>query len=147
MKFVISSSDLLKGALAVAKAIPAKATAQIRECFLFELRDGKLDITASDTELTLKTTLDVESSEQNGCIAIPAKHLIELLKELPDQPLTLSVKDASTFECRWSSGQSSLPYFPADDFPQTKGADESAISIDFPAQSLVEGIASTGIKG
>ena len=143
MKFVISSSDLLKGALAVAKAIPAKATAQIRECFLFELRDGKLDITASDTELTLKTTLDVESSEQNGCIAIPAKHLIELLKELPDQPLTLSVKDASTFECRWSSGQSSLPYFPADDFPQTKGADESAISIDFPAQSLVEGIAST----
>ena len=143
MKFVISSSDLLKGALAVAKAIPAKATAQIRECFLFELRDGKLDITASDTELTPQTTLDVESSEQDGCIAIPAKHLIELLKELPDQPLTLSVKDASTFECRWSSGQSSLPYFPADDFPQTKGADESAISIDFPAQSLVEGIAST----
>ena len=49
MKFVISSSDLLKGALAVAKAIPAKATAQIRECFLFELKDGKLDITIQRT--------------------------------------------------------------------------------------------------
>ena len=103
MKFVISSSDLLKGALAVAKAIPAKATAQIRECFLFELKDGKLDITASDTELTLKTTLDVESSEQNGCIAIPAKHLIELLKELPDQPLERQhSQDGSREHCRLS---------------------------------------------
>lgn len=143
MKFVISSSDLLKGALAVSKAIPAKSALQIRECFLFELKDGKLDITASDTELTLKTTLEVESSEQDGRIAIPAKHIIDLLKEMPDQPLGFKVLDATSFECRWASGQSSLPYFPADDFPETTGVDETATAIDFPAQSFVEGIAST----
>lgn len=143
MKFVISSSGLLKGTMAVSKAIPSKSSKQILECFLFELKDGRLEITASDSELTLRTSIEVESAEQDGRIAIPAKHLTDLLKELPDQPLTLSVLNESTFECRWASGQSSLPYFPADDYPEISGAEEGATTIGFPAQSLVEGIAST----
>ncbi len=143
MKLVISSSELLKGTTAVAKAIPAKSVNPILENFLFVLTEDKLEITASDSELTLKTNIDVENVDEPGRIAVPAKHLIDLLKELPDQPLTIRTVSDSTFECSWASGQSSLPYYPAEDYPDIAGTDETAVTVKFPAQSLVEGIAST----
>ena len=55
MKLIISSSELLKGVMAVAKAIPAKSALPILENFLFDLKGNMLEITASDSELTLKT--------------------------------------------------------------------------------------------
>jgi len=143
MKLVISSSELLKGTMAVAKAIPAKSVNPILENFLFVLGEDKLEITASDTELTLKTTIAIDSVAETGRIAVPAKHLIELLKELPDQPLTIETVSDSSFKCAWASGESSLPYFPAEDYPDIAGTDETAVKVTFPAQSLVEGIAST----
>ncbi len=143
MKFIISSSELLKGTLAVSKSIPSKAALPILECFLFELKDGRLTITASDSELTLRTSVEVESTVEEGRIAVPAKHLTELLKELPDQPLSIGVVSDSSFECKWASGNSSLPYFSADDYPEIIGVDETATVVSFPAQTLVEGISST----
>lgn len=143
MKLIISSSELLRGVTAVSKAIPAKSPLPILENFLFKLKDNLLEITASDTELTLRTKIEVESTVEDGQIAVPAKHIIELLKELPDQPLNISTKDDSSFECRWASGSSTLPFFPAEDYPEIVGTDETAVTIDFPAQSLLEGISST----
>ena len=63
MEFNISSAGLLKGILDVAKALPAKTTAlPILENFLFVLKDGRLEITASDQELTLRTSIEVQGS-------------------------------------------------------------------------------------
>ena len=87
MKLIISSSELLRGVMAVAKAIPAKSPLPILENFLFDLKGNMLEITASDSELTLKTQIEVESTAEEGRIAVPAKHMMDLLKELPDQPL------------------------------------------------------------
>ena len=115
MKFVISSSELLRGILAVSKAIPAKSPLPILENFLFVLKGNVLEITASDTELTLKTEVEVESTAEEGQIAVPANHLTNLLKELPDQPLTIKTLNDTSFECSWTTGTSTLPYFPAVD--------------------------------
>ena len=60
MKLIISSSELLKGVMAVAKAIPAKSPLPILDNFLFDLNGNVLEISASDTELTLKTQIEVE---------------------------------------------------------------------------------------
>ena len=143
MKLIISSSELLKGVMAVAKAIPAKSALPILENFLFDLKGNMLEITASDTELTLRTQLEVENTVEEGRIAVPAKHMMDLLKELPDQPLTISTTSDSSFVCSWASGESTLPYFPAEDYPEITGTDETAVTLQFPAQSLIEGIAST----
>ena len=143
MKLIISSSELLKGVMAVSKAIPAKSALPILETFLFTLKDNTLEITASDSELTLRTQIEVESVSEEGQIAVPAKHMMDLLKELPDQPLTINTINDSSFNCSWTSGESTLPYFPAEDYPAITGTDETAINIEFPAQSLVEGISST----
>ena len=143
MKLIISSSELLRGVMAVAKAIPAKSPLPILENFLFDLKGNVLEITASDSELTLKTQVEVESTAEEGRIAVPAKHMMDLLKELPDQPLTINTSSDSSFVCSWASGESALPYFPAEDYPEITGTDDTAVTLQFPAQSLVDGISST----
>ena len=142
MEFNVSSAGLLKSIMDVSKAIPSKTALPILENFLFVLADGKLEITASDTELTLRTTMDIDGGE-DGSIAVPARQMTELLKALPDQPITIRTTGEGTFECVWSNGNSSLPYFPAADFPDIKGAGADAISATFPAQVITEGISST----
>ncbi len=143
MKFTISSTDLLKALMDVSKAIPAKSALPILENFLFVLKDGSLEITASDSELTLRTAIQVEGAEEDGSIAVPARHTIDLLKELPDQPLKIRTVGESSFECSWASGNSVLPFFPADDYPEIKTTGEDAQQVIFPAQSLVDGIQGT----
>lgn len=143
MKLIISSSELLKGVMAVAKAIPAKSPLPILENFLFDLKGNTLEITASDSELTLRTRIEVESTAEEGRIAVPAKHVMDLLKELPDQPLTINTTSDSSFVCSWASGESTLPYFPAEDYPEITGTDDTAVTLQFPAQSLTDAISST----
>ena len=143
MKLTISSTNLLKALMDVSKAIPSKSPLPILENFLFVLKEGVLEITASDSELTLRTRIEAEGAEEDGSIAVPARHMIDLLKELPDVPLSIKTVSDSSFECSWGSGNSALPYFPATDYPEIKSTTEDAITVEFPAESLVEGIQST----
>ena len=69
--------------------------------------------------------------------------LTDLLKALPDQPLTIKTKGEGSFECIWNNGNSSLPYFPAADYPEIKGVGEDAEEVSFPAQTLADGIGGT----
>ena len=107
------------------------------------LKGNRLEVTASDSELTLRTALEVDGAEEDGSIAVPARHMIDLLKELPDQPVRIRTVNDSSFECAWANGNSVLPYFPADDYPEIKGTGEDAQKVEFPAASLVEGIQGT----
>ncbi len=143
MEFIVSSAALLKGIMDVSKAIPAKTTLPILENFLFDLKDEKLTLTASDQELTLRTVVPVSSTAKEGSIAVPARQLTELLKALPDQPITIKSGSDNTFECIWNNGNSSLPYFPAEDYPAIKGASEDATEVSFPATELIDGISGT----
>lgn len=142
MEFNVSSAELLKSILDVSKAIPAKSVLPILENFLFVARDGALEITASDQELTLRTTLPVELRE-GGSIAVPARQMIDLIKALPDQPISIKTTSDSSFECTWANGNSSLPYFPAEDYPEIAGAADDALKVVFPAQALADGIGGT----
>ena len=143
MEFNVSSAGLLKGVLDVSKAIPAKTALPILENFLFVLKDGKLEITASDQELTLRTLVEVDSVADEGSIAVPARQMMDLLKALPDQPITIKTAGEGAFECIWSNGNSSLPYFPAADYPEINGAGSDALTASVPAAVLAEGIGST----
>ena len=143
MEFKVSSAALLKGILDVSKAIPAKTALPILENFLFVLKGSALEITASDQELTLRTNVELDSVSEEGSIAVPARQIIDLFKTLPDQPVTIKTSSDSSFECIWSNGNSSLPYFPAEDYPAIKGAGNDAITVRFPAQTLIDGIGGT----
>ena len=143
MNLTISSTNLLKALMDVSKAIPSKSPLPILENFLFVLKDGKLEITASDSELTLRTSIEVENCQEEDSIAVPARHMMDLLKELPDQPVGIKTISDSSFECSWASGNSVLPFFPASDYPEIKSTGDNALKVTFPAESLIEGIQST----
>ena len=143
MEFKVSSQELLKGISDVSKAIPSKSALAILENFLFVLTGNILEITASDSELTLRTSVEVDSTKEEGSMAVPARHIIELLKALPDQPISIKTVSDSSFECSWTNGNSVLPYFPAEDYPDIKGVGEDAHTVIFPAQTLVDGINGT----
>ncbi len=143
MKFVVSSSELLRSVLTVQKAIPAKATEAILENYLLVLSGNRLEITASDKEITLRTELEVTSVEEEGSIAIPARQVTELLKELPDQPLTIKNETDNSFSCAWLSGESVLPCYNPEDYPVIKTTGEGAHVASLSTTTLADGISST----
>ena len=144
MKFVISSSELLQVVQNLVKVISSKPAQPILDNFLFNLSEDALEITASDSELTLRAAIQVENCIEPGMMAVPAKHMLDFLKEFPDQPLTIGTLNDSSYECSWASGASTLPYFPAEDYPNIPELEKEEIkSLDFPAQVLLDGINKT----
>ena len=99
MNFIISSSDLLKSLQVLGTILNTNNTLPILDNFLFEIDNNKLNITSSDLETSLSTKLSIES-DINVKIAIPAKLLTDIVRSLPEQPLTFSINDNNTIENR-----------------------------------------------
>lgn len=143
MKLVVSSSGLLKGMTTVSKALPIKTDEAILENFLFDLKGDSLKITASDEKITLTTEVPVQNTIEEGKIAVPARYLINLIKEFSDQPLTISTTLENSFEIVSEGGNYNFPYNNPDDYPNIATPGETAISVEIPSESLAEGINST----
>jgi DNA polymerase-3 subunit beta len=91
MKFVVSSSELLGHLQAISRVISSKNTLPILDNFLFNLSGNNLEITASDLESTLITKMKLENTDGDGSIALPARILLDTLKEFSVQPLTFDI--------------------------------------------------------
>ncbi|MDX1627066.1 MAG: DNA polymerase III subunit beta [Fulvivirga sp.] len=118
MKFIVSSSVLLKQLSSINGVITTNPVVPILENFLFEINEGTLTVTASDLQTSMITELEVESKE-SGNIAVPARILLETLKNLPEQPVTFSI-DEETYSVEISSdnGRYKLAGENATDFPK-----------------------------
>ncbi len=118
MKFIVSSAALLKQLSAVNGVITTNPVVPILENFLFEIQDSKLQITASDLQTSMITELSVESKE-SGSIAVPARILLDTLKNLPEQPVTFTI-DENTYSIELScdNGRYKLSGENATDFPK-----------------------------
>src|SRR5580698_7543110 len=95
MKFIVSTSALLKSLQTIGGVINSSSVLPILEDFLFSIQSGKLSVFATDLETSMSTELKVEAKD-NGRIAIPARILLDTLKTLPEQPLAFNV-DTKTF--------------------------------------------------
>ena len=118
MKFIVSTSTLLKHLSAISGVIPSNPMIPILENFLFEIQDGQLNITASDMQTSIITTLEVEADE-SGQLAVPAKMLTDTLKNLPEQPVTFTIdQDTYSVEISSDNGHYKLSGENAMDFPK-----------------------------
>ncbi len=142
MKFIVSTSQLLKQLQIVGGVISSNTVLPILEDFLFDINDGKLTIFATDLENSMSTTMDVEA-KTNGRIAIPAKILIETLKTLPEQPLTFNV-DEKTFgiELTSDNGKYKLTGENAADYPKIPSP-EGVSTLELATSVLTFGISKT----
>ncbi|MCF1751957.1 DNA polymerase III subunit beta [Mariniradius sediminis] len=142
MKFIVSSSALLKQLSAINGVVTTNPVVPILENFLFEIKSGKLTVTASDLQTSMITELDVEARE-DGNIAVPAKILIETLKNLPEQPVTFSIdQDTYSIEISSDNGRYKLAGENATDFPKIPSV-TNATAVDMSTEILSSAISNT----
>jgi DNA polymerase III subunit beta len=142
MKFSVSSSLLLKQLSAINGVIGGNTLIPILENFLFKLEDGTLTATASDLQTVMITSLEVDSKD-NGTIAVPARLLLETLRSLPEQPVTVNV-NSETFgiELVTENGRYKLSGENPIDFPKTPSINKN-LSVEIAASALASSISNT----
>jgi DNA polymerase-3 subunit beta len=142
MKFVVSSSMLLKQLSAINGVVSTNPIVPILENFLFNLDGNTLTVTASDLQTVMISEIEVEAGDK-GSIAVPAKLLLDTLRGLPEQPITFNV-DEETFgtEIVSSNGRYKLSGENPIDFPKTPSVNRG-LSVEFSSSALSTAIANT----
>ncbi|WP_080237941.1 DNA polymerase III subunit beta [Spirosoma rigui] len=142
MKFIVSSSVLLKNLQNINGVVATNPIVPILENFLFRIEDGTLTVTASDLQTTMTTQIPVEASE-NGAIAIPAKLLLDTLRSLPEQPVTINI-DTETFgtEILTDNGRYKLSGENPIDFPKLPTVSKT-MSVEMTSDVLLGAINNT----
>lgn len=141
MKFIVSSSLLLKNIQVLGGILNTNNTLPILDYFLFEVSENLLKITASDLETTLSADIKIDSAD-TGSLAVPAKLLIDTLKTFPEQPLTFNVLENNTIEISSNHGKYSLAYAKGDEFPKTLAISDASNST-ISSQVLYQAINTT----
>jgi DNA polymerase III subunit beta len=141
MKFIVSSSYLLKQLQVLGSVINSNNTLPILDNFLFELDNKKLIVSASDLETTMSATLEIDSKSK-GSVAVSAKLLLEILKTFPEQPLSFTVEDNNTIEISSNSGKYALAYAQGEEFPKMIELQEPSSTM-VPAEVLSTAISKT----
>jgi DNA polymerase III subunit beta len=142
MKFIVSSSSLLKHLSSINGVVTTNPVVPILENFLFEIKDSNLTVTASDLQTSMITEIEVEAKE-DGNIAVPAKILIETLKNLPEQPVTFSIdKETYSVEISSDNGRYKLAGENATDFPKIPTV-SNATNVDMSTAVLSQAINNT----
>lgn len=140
MKFVVSSTALFSHLQAVSRVINSKNTLPILDCFLFELKDGRLSVTVSDTETTMVTWVEVNESDTDGRFAIVAKTLLDALKEIPEQPINFFVGDSLDVTIQYLNGKYSLMAQNPDEYPAAATLSENSVRLEMDADVMLNGI-------
>jgi DNA polymerase III subunit beta len=139
MKFIVSSVALLKQLQSINGVITTNPVVPILENFLFEIEDGLLTVTASDLQTSMTTHIGVEAKE-NGNIAVPARILMDTLKNLPEQPVTFTIDDETySIEISSDNGRYKLAGENATDFPKVPKVDNGfnvKLSTDLLASAI-----------
>ena len=141
MKFIVSSSVLLKQLQQISGVINANTVLPILEDFLFEVEKNKLTVLATDLETVMKVQLEVESKE-SGRVCIPAKILMDSLKNISEQPLTFNIDKNFAVEITTDNGKYKVMGENPDNFPKEPVADDTT-SFSLTSSALVTAINKT----
>ena len=141
MRFIVSSSYLLKKLQIIGGVINNNNTMPILENFLFELSQNKLVVSASDLETTIKGVIEVESTDSIS-IAVPYKILIDTLKTFSEQALTFIINDNNTIDIVSNNGKYTLAYLDSNEFPSVVEI-ENASQVTLMGDILATAIQST----
>ena len=120
MKFIISSTTLLKNVQAISGVLGSSNTLPILENFLIESDGEMLKIKASDMETTIVVSVKPEVMDDAGCVVVPAKLLIDWLKTLSDIPVTFTVNENFGIHISSGEGVFNVSGYDPDEYPKMK---------------------------
>ena len=141
MRFTLSSSALSSKLSALSKVINSKNALPILGDFVFDINGQDLNLTASDGENTMRTSLPLTDSDGDGRFAINNHDLLEAVKGISEQPITFDVnQEQSLVKISYQNGLFSLPIENADEFPMPQPIGDGAFAIAIPNTVLAENL-------
>ena len=141
MKFIVSSSQLLKQLQHINGVINANTVLPILEDFLFEVEKNRLTVVATDLETVMRIQMDIEAKD-SGKVCIPARILMDSLKNIPDQPLSFNIDKSFAVEITSDNGKYKVMGENPDNFPKEPAADDTS-SFTMSATALITAINKT----
>lgn len=144
MKFEVLSSDLMSHLNAISRVLASKNAMPILDNFLFQVSAEKLTVTASDSDTTMITSLAISGVEGSGAFVVPAKTIMDPLKEMPQQQLVLEI-DNENYEVivSYANGKYHFIGGNAAEYPVLKDLEPTANRFELSSQALLSGIQST----
>ena len=144
MRFTLSSTALSSKLTMLSKVIMNKNSMPILEGFLFEVNDGLLQLTASDSENVMKSTCQLSENEGNGRFVVNSSTILDAVKELPEQPLTFEVDTVNyVVKVFYQNGMYNFTAQNADEYPQTQPMPTDVTAITFEEGMLLSNISRT----
>lgn len=144
MKFNVGSKPLQTQLQAVSRVINSKNALSILDNFLLTVEGDTLTIMGSDQENVMTASLEIMESEMDGSIAIPAKRLLDVLKEVPGQGLTFYVNDdTKEIDIKFLNGHFNFMGVDASDYPRVQAHEDDAVEFTVPAKVIEKGISNT----
>lgn len=143
MRFTISSSALSSKLNMLAKVIGSKNSLPILDCFLFQVANGEMSITASDSDNVIKSTLALTDHDGEGEFCVPNRVILDALKELPEQPLHFDVDaagEAVAIKIVYQNGLYNFTGQSAEEYPRTQSMNDACTTVSLPTEMLINNI-------
>ena len=123
MKFTIEKNILLTNLNNVIKAISVKNIIPVLNGIKFDLNEKGLELTASDTDLTIKSFIEkdkIKNVEKEGSIIVQSKYINDIIRKLPDEIIDFEVIDGLKVTIKSKNSKFNLNCLNAIDYPQIK---------------------------
>lgn len=141
MRFTVSSTLLSSRLNTLSKVINSKNSMPILDNFLFDVQDGQLTVVASDSENTMSCCIQLDESDSNGQFCITSRTILDAMKELAEQPITIDV-DMMTMKTNivYMNGIYNIMANPADEYPRPIAMADDTTTITMNSAILAENI-------
>lgn len=144
MRFNVSGKSLQVQLQAVSKVINSKNALAILDNFLLQVEGNTLSIIGGDQENVMRATVEINDADGEGEIAILAKRLLEVVKEVSNQPLTFDINlDTKEIELTFNNGHFSFMGVDAAEYPRRKEHEEDVVEFQLPGDVVVNGLEGT----
>ena len=141
MRFTLSSSVLSSKLGILAKAISSKNSMQILDCFLFEIKEGNLIITATDNSNMMRCRIELNEHDGEGSFCIPNRIIQAAVKEIAEQPIAFVVNtNDNSIDMEYQNGKYHFVGQSADDFPRIQMLESSYTEASLPTNVLAQNI-------
>lgn len=143
MRFTVSSSALSSKLNMLAKVIGSKNSLPILDCFLFQVANGEMSITTSDSDNVIKSTLALTDHDGEGEFCVPNRVILDALKELPEQPLHFDVDaagEAVAIKIVYQNGLYNFTGQSAEEYPRTQSMNDACTTVSLPTEMLINNI-------
>src|SRR6202522_4495324 len=142
MEITVSKSELLRELTATQGVVERKTTIPILSNYLFEASDGKLSLTATDLDLSLRTSCNAKVKKEGSC-TIPARKLHDYVKLLPDADITIKLLENHWVSIRCGRSNTKMVGMAKSNFPSIPVFPTAGV-VKIPGQILRGLIARTG---